>query len=189
VNQSSDRIPCPSCGAENFPSSATCWQCGAVLQTNANGQSGPPPGAPPPGGSYNPPPSPPSAPYSTPQPNLPQRPMPEDTNTLIIFGYVCVALSFLCCPWLFGVAAVIIGVVAGNKGDQRGKLVWILGIVGLVVGTIIGLIWSTYYFKMMNQFMQHPGQNPYAPQFPQPPGGYPHAPTVPQAPGLPQGPH
>lgn len=32
MSQTSDRIPCPRCQANNFPSSDVCWQCGQPLQ-------------------------------------------------------------------------------------------------------------------------------------------------------------
>ncbi len=57
MSQTSDRIPCPHCQANNFPSSATCWQCGQPLHQ----QQDQPPAQPPPqpGPSQPVPPQPP----------------------------------------------------------------------------------------------------------------------------------
>ena len=41
-----DRVRCAYCGANNFPTSATCWQCGRPLQPLRPAPSAPPPASP-----------------------------------------------------------------------------------------------------------------------------------------------
>ncbi len=50
----SDRVRCAYCGANNFPASATCWQCGRPLRplsANASAPTGAPPPGPTPAGA------------------------------------------------------------------------------------------------------------------------------------------
>ena len=68
----------------------------------------------------------------------PSPPAPRDTNTLIIIGWVFIGLSVLtccCCSWLFGPVAAVLGGIAYSRGDQRGLLILILGIVIFFLGS------------------------------------------------------
>lgn len=58
---------------------------------------------------------------------------PQGTGTLIIVGWVLVALSFLCCCCgpVFAIPAIILGVIAYSRGDQRGLWIIIAGAVAL----------------------------------------------------------
>ena len=78
----------------------------------------------PPPGDYQPTPGPaPAAP-------------PQDTNTLIILGWVFVVLGLFCCccPPLFAIPGIVLGIIAYSKGDQRGLWVIIAGAIVLVAG-------------------------------------------------------
>jgi MFS family permease len=126
MGETTDRIPCPKCQASNFASSAVCWQCGQPLRAQAN--QPPPSNQPPSPGEYQPPPS-----YSP-----PPAPSGENTQILIILGFICAAIGFLCCPILFSTAAIIMGVVAKNRGNPLGTWVIVAGAASLVIGIIIG---------------------------------------------------
>ncbi len=69
----------------------------------------------------------------------------------MILGFISAAVGLLCCPFVFSVAAIIMGVVARNKGNPLG--VWVIGagvaaslVIGAVVGAIVGVLnWSQFY--------------------------------------------
>lgn len=141
MSQTSDRIPCPRCQANNFPSSDVCWQCGQPLhqqQDQPPAQPPPEPGPPQPPGGYQP-----SPPYT------PQK--PADTGQIyVILGFVSAAVGLLCCPFIFSVAAIIMGVIARNKGNPLGVWVIAAGVASLVIGVIVGAIigalnWAQFY--------------------------------------------
>lgn len=74
---------------------------------------------------------------------------PKESNTLSIVGIVLGAASFLLCPIGFGIAGIICGVIGRNRGQRLGKTAIIVSSVGLVVGTIIGVIIFTVYSANM----------------------------------------
>lgn len=118
MNQESDRIPCPKCRANNFPTSAVCWNCGQPLHPQ---QEGAPeePAAPPQAGPESP---------STCQAN--------NTDTLVILGFIMAGLAFIacCCSPIFAIPAIILGATAYSRGDQRGLWVIIIGAIALLFG-------------------------------------------------------
>lgn len=128
MNEASQRIPCPKCQANNFPSSAVCWQCGQPLRAE---QNQPPPGPPPQGppGGYQPNYGPPSGP-----------PPADNSQTLVILGFIAAVLGVLCCPVVFGVTAIILGVVAKNRGNPTG--IWVIwaGVASMVIGIIVSIV-------------------------------------------------
>jgi hypothetical protein len=85
----------------------------------------------------------PPAPAPVPMPAAPAPPCPvtppgpctppRDTNTLIIVGWVLVAMSFLCCCCgsIFAIPGIILGIIAYSRGDQRGLWIIIAGSVAL----------------------------------------------------------
>ena len=81
---------------------------------------------------------PPSPPVSTAH--------PSDTNTLIILGWVFVGLSIVCCccPGVFAIPGIILGIVAYTRGDQRGLWIIIAGVILLLIGGTLGIILRPY---------------------------------------------
>lgn len=131
MSQASDRIPCPECRANNFPSSTVCWQCGEPLRAQ---QNQPPTGAPP--GPEQPPTG-----YGAPATRPP--------NYLV---WSILATLFCCLP--FGIVAIIYAAQVDSKysgGDYAGALdasnrarIWswvsfAAGLVGIVIYVIIAL--------------------------------------------------
>jgi hypothetical protein len=56
-------------------------------------------------------------------------------------GLACAILSLLILPIIFGPAAIILGILAKKNGDEKfGQVVFILGIVFMVVGMILGAV-------------------------------------------------
>jgi hypothetical protein len=150
MNQASDRIPCPKCQASNFPNSAVCWQCGEPMSGARAQVSNETPGGPTP---------PPPAPgYAPPQPIIPHR--QDDGQNLVVIGFVLAALGFLCCPLIFGAAAIVLGILAMNKGNKLGVWVIVAGAGSLVLGTILGVI-------MKKALLEYLKANPQL--FPKPP--------------------
>lgn len=136
MNQSSDRVKCPHCNADNFATSGVCWQCGKPLQAQSNqtpaGNQGPI--QPEPGSAY-----PPASPSS-------------DTRIYIILGFIFAGLALLVCPPGFGIAAIVMGVIAKSKGDNMGVWVIVAGVACLVIGATIGAV---LFLKAMQQAKQN----------------------------------
>ncbi|WP_330250338.1 hypothetical protein OG874_29380 [Nocardia sp. NBC_00565] len=69
-------------------------------------------------------------PYSTPEPR-------SGTQTLSIIAFVCAGISLLFCPYLFGPAGIILGLIAHNKGESLGKWAAIVSALTLIIGLIL----------------------------------------------------
>jgi len=141
MSGTTDRIPCPHCGASNFPTSATCWQCGRALRAEAQ----PPQGVPPPPPGQVPPPYPPP-------------PSGDSATIFIVLGFVF-ALLF-CCP-IFQIAGIVMGVLALQRGNKLGTWIIILSVVVLVL-VVIAFVWwvsvgAPAYLQKHPEFMP-PGQ-------------------------------
>jgi hypothetical protein len=80
----------------------------------------PPPAAPLPGGEPTP------EPVGTPPP-----PARSDTNLYIILGFVFAVLGIGCCP--FGLASIVMGIIANNKGNKLGMWVIVAGVVSVIL--------------------------------------------------------
>lgn len=122
MSESNDRVQCANCGALNFRSSETCWQCGQPLKAQDNQQ-----------------PETPIIPPVTPQPGFAQPPPSRqggDTNIYIILGFIFAALGLFCCP-IFGVAGIVMGAIASSKGNKLGIWVIATSVVLLVIYTVI----------------------------------------------------
>ncbi|WP_181719394.1 DUF4190 domain-containing protein [Nocardia gipuzkoensis] len=107
----------------------------------------PPTGQPgyPAGGVYGYPPSgqqPPQYGY----PSYPQQgyepyatqPKQAGSQVYSIIGFVCAVTALLFCPFLFGPAGIILGIIGHNKGESLGKWAAIAAAVGMVIGFIVG---------------------------------------------------
>lgn len=140
MNDQSDRILCPHCGASNVPSSTTCWQCGRVMHASEDQPGGMPPVTQPASEQR-----PPQSPDTNIQPPYIPPPVPSaprtDTQVLIILGYVFAGLGLvpICCAWPFGITAIILGIVAAAKGDTRGIWVIIAGASAFFISVSIGI--------------------------------------------------
>ncbi|MCX6376629.1 MAG: hypothetical protein NTU88_11450 [Armatimonadetes bacterium] len=92
------------------------------------------------------------APQPTPAPPPPGP--PQNTNALITWGFVMAGLGLVCCCCgpLFSIAAIVLGIIAYSRGDQRGMWVIITGAVTFFLGGGIGFtylrrpqIWQPYF--------------------------------------------
>ena len=134
MNQTSDRVPCPKCQANNFPSSAVCWQCGEPLQARQD-ESQPP---------TTPGPSQPAPGVEQPRSAYPPPAPSQDTKIFIILGFVFAALGVLCCP-ILGIAGIVLGAIAYSRGNQTGVWVIVANVVGLAIALAIGVMWQQMF--------------------------------------------
>lgn len=64
-------------------------------------------------------------------------------RTLSIVGFVLAGIAVLFAPLLFGLAAIVLGVIAHTKGDPLGRWVVAAGVAGALLGMLlIGLLLS-----------------------------------------------
>lgn len=71
-----------------------------------------------------------------PSPYVDQKP----SNTLSIIGIVCGAIGFLVCPFILGIAGLVLGFVARSKNEPLANVALIVSAIGLVGGIILGLV-------------------------------------------------
>ncbi|WP_433731521.1 hypothetical protein ACQP0C_06560 [Nocardia sp. CA-129566] len=64
----------------------------------------------------------------------------SDGQTLSIIGFVCAGISLLFCPYLFGPAGIILGVIGHRKGESLGKWAAIASAISLIVGLIVSYV-------------------------------------------------
>ena len=155
MNETGDRIQCPKCGANNFPSSAVCWQCGEPLSQQQ--AATPPPGQQP-------------GPQPAPAPRWPEGetavpPARDNTQTLIILGFVFAALGLCCCP-IFAIAGIIMGVIVQQRGNPTGTWVIVASAAMLLVSVVLTIAGLGNYLNMWRsgQIPGVPGQpNPFMP--------------------------
>ena len=55
-------------------------------------------------------------------------------RTLTIIGFVCAVVSLFFAPIIFGVAAIVLGIIAYRKGDPLGMWAAVAGVVGMIAG-------------------------------------------------------
>jgi hypothetical protein len=67
----------------------------------------------------------------------PPRARTGSARTLTIVGFVLAAIAVLLAPPLFGLAAVVLGIIAHTKGDPLGKWAIAAGIAGAIVGMLL----------------------------------------------------
>ncbi len=67
-------------------------------------------------------------------------PMQSGGQTEFTLSIIFSIIGFLCCPIVFGTAGIILGVLAKQKGHPNGQIAWILGVVSLVGGIVLGVI-------------------------------------------------
>jgi hypothetical protein len=82
----------------------------------------------------------PEPPVSRPvvKPSAPQTSEKPLNNGTVISGYVCMGLSLLCCPPLFGLAGLVLGIVnccLGGKNVMHGAI----QVGGTIICTILGV--------------------------------------------------
>lgn len=79
-------------------------------------------------------------PYSQPPGSNYPRPMSSDDGSGDVQkAYIFGAISFICCPIIFGVLGIVFAIQAKNKGNERGQGALILSICGLVFGIFISI--------------------------------------------------
>lgn len=65
----------------------------------------------------------------------PTRPSSNNTDALILWGYILAGLSLFCCccPYALALPSLVMGIVAYSRGDQRGKWVIIASVIALIL--------------------------------------------------------
>jgi hypothetical protein len=113
-----EKVKCGNCGAENVPGSL-CWQCGRPV----DGEGAP------------------QVPVRETPVEPPHAPSRPDRDVLVILGFVLGAFGILCCccPFIFSLPALILGVIAYAQGDRRGVLVILVAVLGFMHA-----IWWTF---------------------------------------------
>lgn len=61
-------------------------------------------------------------------------------RTMTIIGFVLAGVAVLFAPPVFGLAAVVLGVVAHTKGDPLGRWAIVAGIAGAIVGMALAAL-------------------------------------------------
>jgi hypothetical protein len=82
----------------------------------------------------------PYQPYTTPA-------APSGSQTLSIIGFVCAGISLLFCPYLFGPAGIVLGIIGHKKGESLGKWAAIASAISLIIGLI--LIYAVFSGNMI----------------------------------------
>ncbi len=118
---------CPDCGAENPGSNLFCEQCGASLAPD--GVSSPPPV------TSTPPSPPPPAPVRT-----PTTVSPPDVGWFGTAGIIVALISTVVIPIIFGPIAIVLGFIGHSRGDPRGKIAIVLGVVCMLIGFVLSYI-------------------------------------------------
>lgn len=63
-----------------------------------------------------------------------QRTGTSTARVLAIISFVCSAIALFFLPPLFGLAAIVLGIISHVKGDRLGMWAWIVGVVALIAG-------------------------------------------------------
>ncbi len=118
---------CPDCGAENPGSNLFCEQCGANLATDETSS----------------PPLVPSTPVAPPPPAPIQVPTAEprvDVGWFGTAGIIVALISTVVIPIIFGPIAIVLGFIGHSRGDPRGKIAIVLGVVCMLIGFVLSYI-------------------------------------------------
>ena len=70
--------------------------------------------------------------------------MNNENNSMSIASFVCGIVSFFILPFIFGIASIILGIIAISKQEEKK----IYGVIGLILG-IIGVLWAFYSTGMI----------------------------------------
>ena len=140
---------CPKCGTDNMDNAVFCSNCGTDLTAYNFSQP------------YNAAPVDNAAPVNNyaPVDNYPPvAPVQQNSqnNGMAIGSLVCAILSWFCCPFILGIVAIVLGVMARQK-DKDNKLALagiIVAIVGFVFSAIVYIIaFATGLFSEMMYYM------------------------------------
>ncbi|MHB0999536.1 MAG: hypothetical protein ACYC27_09840 [Armatimonadota bacterium] len=135
MNESSDRIQCANCGATNFKSAETCWQCGQPLASQQDQSQQTPQIIPP---DQQPEPGQPS-PYPPPASG-------SDTSIYIILGFIFAVFGFFCCP--ISLVGIVMGAIAYSKGNKLGIWVIAASVITLILNVAAIIAYFSYVTKM-----------------------------------------
>lgn len=101
---------CSKCGTQNA-GQGFCTNCGAALNVTQVAES-----------------------------QLPAASASSTSNTLSTLAIVLGAVSFLFVPLVFGVAGLVLGIIAKTKGESKSSMAIVVSSLGLVLGLIFGSI-------------------------------------------------
>ncbi len=68
----------------------------------------------------------------------------DNNNSTSIASLVCGIVSFFILPFIFGIASVILGIIAISRQEEKKTY----GVIGIVLG-IIGVLWAFYATGMI----------------------------------------
>jgi hypothetical protein len=64
----------------------------------------------------------------------------DSAQTMFIVGWICAVVSICFCPIGFGAAAIILGVLAKQKGHPNAMALIVCAIVFMIVGIVLGVV-------------------------------------------------
>lgn len=129
MNQPSERIECSKCHAINPPDAESCWQCGQPLHAEDVSTAHEP--------------SPREREISGTSQISEGSTSGRDTKVYIILGWIFVVLGSVFCCYILPAVGVALGLVAYSKGDNRGLLIAIVGLIVLVLTSTVLIIYLT----------------------------------------------
>ncbi|MCL6629339.1 MAG: zinc ribbon domain-containing protein [Armatimonadetes bacterium] len=129
MNQPSERIECSNCHAMNPPDAESCWQCGQPLRAEDVSPAHEP----------SPREREISGTSQVSQGSTPGR----DTKIYIILGWIFVAIGLVFCCYILPAVGIALGLVAYSKGDNRGLIIAIAGLIVLVLTSTVLIIYLT----------------------------------------------
>lgn len=65
--------------------------------------------------------------------------MNNENNSMSIASLICGIVSIFILPFIFGIASIILGIIAISKQEEKKNY----GVLGIILG-IIGVIWAFY---------------------------------------------
>lgn len=65
--------------------------------------------------------------------------MNNENNSMSIASLICGIVSFFILPFIFGIASIILGIIAISKGEEKKTY----AVIGIILG-IIGVVWAFY---------------------------------------------
>lgn len=68
----------------------------------------------------------------------------KDNNSLSIASFICSIVSIFILPFIFGIVAIILGIIGISKQEEKK----IFSIIGIITG-IIGVLWAFYSTELL----------------------------------------
>lgn len=154
MSEESQRVQCGECGERNLSTSEVCWQCGKPLTPAQNELTADSQPTEPVAES----PETPATPEVSPTQPLPVPPS-DNSQTLMIIGFVSAGLGLCCC--LFPLASIVLGIILSGRKNKMGTWVIVAGAVALLVSTMMSVIYFLTIRGMGHAGMMGPNYHPF----------------------------